>query len=65
MIPKYTLRWLFFRNIGKRLGAPDITEVRNPKKVEKLGDIARRYRLDEQEFRRVSEKKLKYWPLLP
>lgn len=65
MFPKYTLRWLFFRRIGSVMGATNITEVRNPKKTEKVGDIARRYGLDEEKFRKESERKLKYWPLLP
>lgn len=65
MFPKYTLRWLFFRRIGKMMGTPNITEVRNPKKMEKLDDIARRYGLDDREFKREVEKRLQFWPLLP
>jgi len=66
MIPKYTGRWLFFRRAGKKSGAKKpIHEVRNPRKVHKLHTIAERYDLDKNEFQRICEKQLRYWPLLP
>lgn len=44
MIPKYTLRWRFFRKIGHQFDKNlNISEVRNPKKIEKLKKIASKY----------------------
>lgn len=63
MLPKYTLRYLFFRRAGRRLGKR-IYEVRNPKKTAKLQSIARHNGLDPQEFAAICEKQLRYWPLL-
>lgn len=63
MFPKYTLRWLFFRRAGKKLGVK-IHEVRNPKKTQKLEDMAIRYGVDSREFTQVCNQQLKYWPLL-
>ncbi|HEX4799130.1 MAG TPA: hypothetical protein VFV22_01190 [Candidatus Paceibacterota bacterium] len=51
MIPKYTLRWKFFRDIGHQFDKNlNISEVRNPKKIEKLKVIAEKYNLDPKEF---------------
>lgn len=51
MIPKYTLRWKFFRTLGHRLDPNlHITEVRNPEKDEKLRQIAVRYGIDPARF---------------
>ena len=51
MIPKYTLRWSFFRKLGHQFDENlDISEVRNPKKVKKLKTIAEKYNLDPEEF---------------
>jgi hypothetical protein len=66
MIPKYTARWFFFRQAGKKLkAAKTIREVRNPKKTHKLHSIAEEYGVDIEMFQRICEKQLKYWPLLP
>jgi hypothetical protein len=66
MVPKYTLRWLFFRKVARSMGAPDmVTEVRNPRKVHKLKDIAERNGLEAQEFTRRAQALMKWWPLLP
>lgn len=65
MFPKYTLRWKFFRKIGKSFNKNlNITEVRNPKKIHKLEDIANKYNLDKNVFKERSEKLLKKWILL-
>ncbi len=65
MFPKYTLRWKFFRKIGKSFDKNlNITEVRNPKKIHKLEDIADKYNLDKDIFKKRSEKLLKRWVLL-
>ncbi len=51
MIPKYTLRWRFFRKLGHQFDKSlHISEVRNPKKVIKLKVIAEKYSLDPDEF---------------
>ena len=56
--PKFTLRWLFFYVLGKRLKSKrKITEVRNPAKSQRLREIAVNYDLDsdmfEKEARRI------------
>ncbi len=66
MIPKYSLRWLFFRRAAIKLNPNlKIKEVRNPKKIHKLHDIAKKYNLSPEDFQSACEKQLKYWPLLP
>ncbi len=57
MIPKYTLRWRFFRKIGHQFDKNlNISEVRNPKKIEKLKKIASKYELDPEIFVIKAEK---------
>jgi hypothetical protein len=47
MLPKYTLRWRFFRVLGHQFDKElNISEVRNPKKIAKLKGIAEKYNLD-------------------
>jgi hypothetical protein len=66
MFPKYTLRWLFYRSAGRKIGTTkDIHEVRNPKKIEKLNQIAERNNVDPKKFAEICKKQLKYWPLIP
>ncbi len=51
MFPKYTLRWRFFRELGHQFDKNlNISEVRNPKKLKKLKNIAEKYNLDPNEF---------------
>lgn len=65
MFPKYTLRWKFFRKIGKSFDKNlKITEVRNPEKIEKLDAVAEFYGLDKTEFKNRAKKLLKTWILL-
>ncbi len=66
MIPKYSLRWLFFKKAGKKAGAKmPVHEVRNPKKTHKLHQIAERNNIDKKNFQLICEKQLRYWILLP
>lgn len=65
MIPKYSLRWLFFRHVAKKSGANcKIREVRNPTKIEKLKHIAEKYNIDPNVFTKNAEETLKWWFLL-
>lgn len=51
MFPKYTLRFKFFRDLGHQFNKNlHISEVRNPKKIEKLKVIAEKYHLDPEQF---------------
>jgi hypothetical protein len=64
MFPKYTLRFWFFRKLGKKLDKDlKISEVRNPKKVSKLAVIAEKYNLDPEPFTSEAKKMLRYWVL--
>jgi len=65
MFPKYTLRWTFFRKLGNKMNSKiKLTEVRNPMKAEKLEQIALRYNLDEEEFKKEAAKLIRYWIFL-
>jgi hypothetical protein len=66
MIPKYTLRYLFFLHAGKtlKLSIP-IKAVRNPDKTQKLASIAQQYHIDEKIFVQQCIKQRKSWLLLP
>lgn len=66
MVPKYSMRFRFYKKAGQRTNSGrEIHEVRNPKKVEKLHKIAEMYDIDAKDFQRVCDKQLKYWVLLP
>ncbi len=66
MIPKYSLRWLFFKYVAKKSGSNcKIREVRNPRKAEKLKHIAKKYNLEPNIFIQKTEETLKWWFLLP
>ena len=65
MFPKYTLRWKFYKVLGKKIDKNvKITEVRNPKKIEKLEHIAKKYNLDPAIFKYEAEKLMKKWIFL-
>jgi hypothetical protein len=52
MFPKYTLRWRFFRALGHHFDKNlHLTEVRNPKKLEKLESMAQKHNLDPEQFK--------------
>ena len=62
MFPKYTQRWRFFRTLGKKFDKNlNITEVRNPEKIEKLDNIAKKYGLDPLRFKAEAQELIKYW----
>lgn len=66
MIPKYTLRWRFFRDLGHQFDKNlNISEVRNPKKVTKLKVIAEKYNLDPDEFTNRATRLMKRQIFLP
>jgi len=68
MFPKYSGRFLFFKNAGRKAGAsPDIRCVRNPKKLHKLDDIIteQQIKVDPERLKTICRKMLKRWPLLP
>jgi len=57
MIPKYTLRWRFFRKLGTMVHSKKpISEVRNPKKAHKINDIAAQYNIDPDLFQAQATK---------
>ncbi len=65
MIPKYTLRWLFFRLAGKMTDKKSLLrEVRNPRKSHKLKTIAQKHGLNSDEFEKQCKRLLKIWPLI-
>ncbi len=60
MLPKYTLRWKFFRDLGHKLNKDiNISEVRNPKKTHKLHTIAEKYNLDPEQFTTEAKRLMK------
>ncbi|MBP9836630.1 MAG: hypothetical protein KBC78_02230 [Candidatus Pacebacteria bacterium] len=60
MLPKYTLRWRFFRKLGHYFDINlHISEVRNPRKVAKLKVIAEKYNLDPEQFQIKAEQELR------
>ena len=65
MVPKYTLRWKFFRKLGKKFDKNlKINEVRNPERLHKLEDIAIRYNLDSVLFMDEAKKLKNRWLFL-
>ena len=65
MFPKYTLRWRFFRILGNKFNNNlKISEVRNPEKIEKLENIAKKYNLDPEFFKDEAKKLMKKWVFL-
>jgi len=59
MLPKYTLRWRFFRKLGYQFNKNlQINEVRNPKKTHKLHAIAEKHNLNPLEFEILAKKQL-------
>lgn len=65
MFPKFSLRYGFYRTLGKKLDRnAKLKEVRNPKKIEKLKHIAKKYNLDPEEFTKEASKLMKKWIFL-
>lgn len=68
LIPKYTLRWLFYRLASRLCGHADplsVREVVNPAKSSKLHQVASRHGISPIEFRQVCLRLRFVWPLLP
>ena len=66
MVPKYTLRWRFFRTLGHQFDDNlHISEVRNPKKIAKLKVIAEKYNLDPDEFTDRATRLMRHRIFLP
>lgn len=65
MFPKYSLRYGFYRVLGKKIDKNvKLKEVRNPLKIEKLEHIARKYNLDPDKFTEEAKKLMKKWLFL-
>jgi hypothetical protein len=61
MLPKYTLRWRFFRHLGHKFDKNlNISEVRNPKKIEKLKVIAEKYNLNHEMFQQKAQEMMRF-----
>lgn len=59
MIPKYSLRWRFFRKLGYKFNKNlHINEVRNPRKVHRLHTIAEKHNINPLEFEMLAKKQL-------
>lgn len=68
MVPKYSGRYLFYRQAGKKANADKIIRcVRNPKKLHKLEEILKEQGItvDKQKLLAICKRQLRYWPLLP
>ncbi len=63
MFPKYSLRYMFYRRIGKKFGKT-LCEVQNPSKRAKLEKIANRNDIPADQFVDTCNKLLRFWPLL-
>ena len=65
MFPKFSLRYGFYRVLGKKIDKnAKLKEVRNPKKIEKLEHIAKKYNLDPEKFTQEAKKLMKRWVFL-
>jgi len=65
MFPKYSLRYGFYRVLGRKIDKNvKLKEVRNPKKIEKLEHIAKKYNLDPIKFKDEAKKLIKRWVFL-
>ena len=65
MFPKYTLRWRFYRVLGRKIDKNiKITEVRNPKKIEKLKIIALKHNIDPEKLIIEANKLMRRWIFL-
>ncbi|RSM02831.1 hypothetical protein CEP52_007731 [Fusarium oligoseptatum] len=67
LLPKYTLRWKFYRLAAYQCGSPNagfVREVVNPAKDHKLHEVASRHGIDPETFTRVCRRLRYFWPLL-
>ena len=68
MLVKYTSRWKFYRTVATLCNTPHYSQVRevvSPSKDHKLEEVARRYQIDPVNFKRISSRLRRVWPLLP
>lgn len=61
---KYTLRFLFYRRLGKKFGK-DVRAIRNPARIEKLRTLAEMHGIDPDTFVAEAKRMRYFWPLLP
>lgn len=68
MLPKYTLRWAFYRiaaALCRHGDVSSVSEVVNPSKDGKLQEVACRHGIEPTNFLRVCRSLRLVWPLLP
>jgi len=65
MFPKYTLRYFFWRAVGRGCGGVAICEVRNPNKAHKRAAIARQYGVEVDVLERSYQRTRVFFFLLP
>ncbi len=68
MLVKFTSRWTFYRTVAIICKAPRydlVREVVNPRKDQKLEEVALRHQIDPVAFKRFSRGLRRIWPLLP
>ena len=68
MLAKFTLRWKFYRITAFFCNDPrykDVREVVNPRKDQKLEEVALRNQINPAKFKYVGRRLRRVWPLLP
>ncbi|KAL5335762.1 hypothetical protein BJX70DRAFT_374395 [Aspergillus crustosus] len=68
MVAKYSSRWGFYRAAAYFSDAPRyglVREVVNPRRSAKLDEVAVRHQIDPIRFKKVCQRLLRVWPLLP
>ena len=66
MFPKYTLRYLFYLYVGKRLDkSKRVKCVRNPRKPQKIYNGAIENKIDPEKFVAECKKIYRFWIFLP
>ena len=68
MLAKFTSRWKFYRTVAIICNAPHydlVREVVNPRKDQKLEEVASRHQIDPVEFKRIGRQLRQVWPLIP
>lgn len=68
MLAKYTSRWKFYRVAAMLCRAPQYNKMRevvNPIRDLNLDEVASRHRIDRAQFKRVSRRLRRVWPLFP
>jgi hypothetical protein len=68
MILKYTGRFAFYRAVARRCGDEnwwDVREVIDPADDSNLEEVAKQHGIEEERFKKVAKRLLRWWPLLP